>query len=68
MQKIGWSGKEWHRKMKERMHGEMEKEVERIPRDVQGQEWNEALEKSKCAKQLKVIIGRDRGIYENKKK
>lgn len=38
-------------------------ELERRLRDQQRQEWEEKLEKSKYAKRIKIIIGKDKGIY-----
>lgn len=32
--------------------------------DIQRQEWNENLEKSKFAKKMKIVLGAEKGVYE----
>lgn len=60
MEGIGWSGKEWNRKIVE---DRCEQEVDRKLIDIQMQEWNEKLEKLKFAKKIKIIIDKESEIY-----
>lgn len=59
MEKIGWSEKEWNKKIAE----EGCEEFERKLMDIQEQEWKKKLEKSKFADKLNPIIGKERGVY-----
>lgn len=60
MEKIGWSGMEWSRKIEKESY---EEEVERKLKGVQDEEWREKLEKLKCTKKIKIIIGEEKGVY-----
>lgn len=50
--------------MNESVNEELKNEIERIFRDNQRQEQNEAIKKSKYAKNLIMIIGSRREVYE----
>lgn len=52
MEKSGWSGREWNRKLEEEQ-GEVEKEIVRELKELQIQEWRKALGKSNYAKSVK---------------
>lgn len=48
------------------MEEECEKEVDRKLKDIQEQKWRVKLESWKFAKKIKIIIGKEKGVYEKK--
>lgn len=45
IKRIRWSGQEWNRNVYGRQEDETENEIKRKLKDIQIQEWNEAIEK-----------------------
>lgn len=50
--------------MFDRLESKVEEEIKIRMRDMQRQEWNKELERSTFAKEIKMIIGKEKGIYE----